>query len=161
MLNIRQFREHIVQPALDSINLYSQDAEELLVATCAIESLGGTYVKQIEGPALGIYQMEPRTYQDLWNTILLRDQKLRYNVLKRLERITIPAAESMITDLHYATVMARVFYLRIQDKLPDGKDIDALWSYYKSYWNTPKGATKKDPFIKAYSKFTGIKVSET
>ena len=66
MIDNKQLRECIIKPTLDSLQMYSQAAEELLVFTCACESLGGTYLKQVKGPALGIYQMEPATYQDIW-----------------------------------------------------------------------------------------------
>ena len=65
MLNIAQFRDLIVKSTLNDLLLYSEDAEELLVFTCAVESLGGTYLQQVKGPALGIYQMEPVTYNDI------------------------------------------------------------------------------------------------
>jgi len=48
MLNIAQFREFIIQPSLHDLILNSPDAEELLVFTCANESLGGTYIKQLK-----------------------------------------------------------------------------------------------------------------
>ena len=65
-----QLRELIITPALSKLQLYSKDAEELLIFTCAVESDGGTYLKQIKGPALGIYQMEPRTYNDIWQNYM-------------------------------------------------------------------------------------------
>jgi hypothetical protein len=61
MFNITQFRELLIRPVLDSLQMYSKDAEELLVFTCAAESNGGTYLHQVKGPALGIYQCEPST----------------------------------------------------------------------------------------------------
>ena len=70
MLNIKQLREFIIKPALYDLVMYSPEAEELLVFTCAVESKGCSYIKQIEGPALGIYQMEPATYNDLWQNYI-------------------------------------------------------------------------------------------
>ena len=62
MIDNKQLRELIIGPSLDALQMYSKEAEEILVFTCASESLGGTYLKQVKGPALGIYQMEPATY---------------------------------------------------------------------------------------------------
>lgn len=61
MINTNQLREYVIIPALSKLNAYSKDAEELLIFTCAVETNGGEYLKQIQGPALGIYQCEPTT----------------------------------------------------------------------------------------------------
>ena len=66
MFNITQFRENIVNPVLHDLQMYTKEMAELIVFTCAVESNGGTYVKQIKGPALGIYQVEPSTFTDIW-----------------------------------------------------------------------------------------------
>ena len=62
MLNVQQLKELIIKPALIDLIMFNDDAMELLVFTCAIESFGCTYLKQIKGPALGIYQMEEPAY---------------------------------------------------------------------------------------------------
>lgn len=154
MLDISQFRTLIIQPALDAIAKHSEDAEELLVATCAQESLGGTYLKQVGGgPAKGIYQMETRTHDDLWQTILVRDQSLAFKIMKGLNTATKPNADLMIRDMFYATQMARVFYMRIAHPLPKADDIDSIWEYYKQFWNTNAGAATKGDFVLNYNRF--------
>ena len=68
MIDHKQFRELIIRPSLMPLDLYSEDAEELLIGICAHESKGGTYLMQKDGgPAAGFFQMEPETYTDLWN----------------------------------------------------------------------------------------------
>ena len=157
MFDHKQFRSLIIQPALDALALYSEDAEELLVAVCAQESLGGTYLSQEGGPARGIYQMEGRTHDSLWNTVLCRDQSVAFKLKKVLMCAINPSADRMVWDLYYATMMARVFFLNISDPIPSGKDIEAIWTYYKTFWNTKNGAAKKTDFIINYNKFVGIK----
>jgi hypothetical protein len=153
MLDCSQFRSLIVEPVLSKLRLYSKNAEELLVFTCAAESLGGTYLQQVKGPAVGIYQMEPITYTDIWvNYIRARNQlatlmAIHYGCNK------IPEVERMIYDLHFATAMARIHYLRMPGNLPDAKDIDGIWDYYKKYYNTEKGKAKKEDSIKKYQDF--------
>jgi hypothetical protein len=153
MLDCSQFRSLIVEPVLSKLRLYSKNAEELLVFTCAAESLGGTYLQQVKGPAVGIYQMEPNTYTDIWvNYIRARNQlatlmAIHYGCNK------IPEVERMIYDLHFATAMARIHYLRMPGNLPDAKDVDGMWDYYKKYYNTEKGKAKKEDSIKKYQDF--------
>jgi hypothetical protein len=160
MFQIDQFRLAILQPSLDALALYSQDAEELLVAVCAQESLGGTYLTQVNGPARGIYQMEKRTHDSLWQTILVREQSVRFKIMKALMTAVNPNADRMVWDLQYATMMARVFFLNISEPIPSGNDIEALWIYYKTFWNTNLGAAKKSDFIINYNKFCGIKKND-
>ena len=69
-IDVDQLVKYIIKPALGSIvpdRIMSQDAVTLLTGTAAKESIVGKYVKQINGPALGIYQIEPNTHQDLWH----------------------------------------------------------------------------------------------
>ena len=64
MLNLGQF-DKVVTDILTKAKVYSDSAKVLLIGTCDIESNLGTYLYQINGPALGIYQMEPATHDDI------------------------------------------------------------------------------------------------
>ena len=44
-------------------------AETLLLGTAKAES-GLIYLKQLKGPALGLYQNEPKTHKDTWDNYL-------------------------------------------------------------------------------------------
>lgn len=153
MLNINQFRELIVKSTLNDLLMYSESAEELMVFTCAVESLGGTYIKQVNGPALGIYQMEPGTYNDIWQNYIKSNGSLMMKFLSNFHIAFMPPEETLIYDLRFATAMTRLFYDRIKAPLPAANDIDAIWSYYKLYYNTPLGAATKDSAIKKYHDF--------
>lgn len=155
MIDVGQFRDEVIKPSLNLINSYSLNAEELLIATMAHESLGGTYLKQIgmEHGALGVYQMEQRTYVDIWNNYLHKRMQLRTAIFNFCNLANFPQPEEMVTNLKYATMMARVFYLRIPEKLPLYNDIDGIWEYYKTYWNTRHGKAEKADFIANYENY--------
>jgi hypothetical protein len=153
MLNINQFRELIVKSSLNDLMMYSEDAEELMVFTCSTESLGGTYLAQVGGPALGIYQMEPLTYNDIWQNYINQDPKLNLKMIMSFRCNKMPPEEWLIYDLRFATAMTRLFYARIKEPLPSAKDIDAIWAYYKKYYNTIKGAAVKEDSIQHYHDF--------
>ncbi len=155
MLDINQFRESIVKSTLNDLLLYSPEAEELLVFTCATESIGGTYVRQLQGPALGIYQMEPETYTDIWANYLHNQNNLRMILITNFDVSRIPSPERMIYDMRFSTAIARIFYARFKEPLPKIDDVDNIWWYYKRYWNTEKGSAKKDISISHYNMFTG------
>lgn len=153
MLNINQFRDLIVKSSLNDLLLYSEDAEELMVFTCAVESRGGTYMCQVNGPALGIYQMEPVTYNDLWHNYIIPDNRLGLRLFNSFDVNMMPSEARLIYDLRFATAMTRIFYKRIKEELPNAKDENAIWEYYKKYYNTPSGAAEKEDSIKLYRDF--------
>jgi hypothetical protein len=153
MFKADQLRELIIKPTLLDLVMFSEPAMELLVFTCAVESNGGTYLKQTKGPALGIYQMEPETHNDIWQNYI----KFKNNILVILSAsfglVHIPSEDRLIYDLRYATVMARLHYERVAKKLPEASDVEGLWNYYKNFYNTSYGAADKDHAIEKYSKF--------
>lgn len=153
MLDCSQFRSFIVEPVLSLLRNYSKNAEELLVFTCAAESLGGTYLHQVKGNALGIYQMEPATYTDIWVNYIHSRSHLATLMAMHFGCNRIPQPERLIYDLHFATAMSRIHYLRVTENIPDPKDVEGLFDYYKKYYNTEKGKSKKDNAIKLYEKF--------
>lgn len=153
MLNINQFRELIVKSSLNDLLLYSKDAEELMIFTCAVESLGGTYIRQVKGPALGIYQMEPTTHNDIWQNYIYGSGPLTLRLFSNFDISRMPSESRMIYDLRYATAMARIHYVRVKDSLPPCHDVNAIWEYYKKYYNTVQGTAEKEESIKKYHDF--------
>ncbi len=153
MLDCSQFRSLIIEPVLSKLQVYSKDAEEVLVFTCAAESIGGTLLHQVKGSALGIYQMEPNTYTDIWINYIRGRNQLATLMALHFGCNKIPDVERLIYDLHFATAMARIHYLRVKPSIPDMKDVDAMWDYYKKYYNTEKGKAKKEDAIKKYQDF--------
>lgn len=153
MLNIKQFRELIIRPTLNDLLMSSLDAEELLVFTCANESLGGTYLHQINGPALGIFQIEPETYNDIWQNYILKNQPLLLRLNTNFNINRMPDASQLIYDLRFATAIARIFYARIPEALPSANDKIAMWNYYKTYYNTSDGSATKDAAFANYQNF--------
>lgn len=160
MIAIKHFRECIVRPALDQLKLYSVAAEELLVITCGQESVGGTYFMQNDargfprGPAMGIYQMEPATYLDLWQNFLAYHP----GWLDRLHAGELPHADvgRLVYDLKYATMIARLNYYRVKEALP--QDLEGQFRYYKKYWNTELGAATLPEIRRNYANFNGVSV---
>lgn len=156
MLNVNQFRELIVKSSLNDLLLYSKEAEELMVFTCAVESEGGTYLHQVNGPALGIYQMEPGTHNDIWQNYIYNNGSLTLRLFSNFDIGSMPSEARMIYDLRYATAMARLHYRRVKSPLPLSNNVDAIWDYYKQFYNTPKGKAEKEESIKKYNDFVRL-----
>lgn len=156
-MNASQLRAYVILPALKPLGLWSLAAENLLVGTVAHESAGGKYLHQVRGPALGIYQIEPLTHFDVWANYLKYQTGLRDKVLGMVPACHLRhdsatgmeyATDSMlITDLAYATVMARLIYRRRPEPLPAADDLPGLAAYWKAHYNTPLGAGTVEQFL--------------
>lgn len=134
MIEIKQLRD-LISTVLKDVGLYSEDAVELLVLTACTESLAGTYIYQVGGPARGIFQMEPKTEEDIWKNFLA----FRPSLAERVKQFTSGGIDDLSHNLEYQVVMARVHYLRVKEKLPSAYDVNAMAKYWKKYYNTNKG----------------------
>lgn len=148
-INVAQLRQYIVKPAITSIGLWSQAAENLLMGTCAQESELGTYLKQVNGPALGIFQIEPATHTDIWINYLRAHDDLRARVVE----INHYDETALIFNLKYAAAIARLIYYRVDKLLPDANDLPGLARYYKLYYNTLQGKATEQQFMDNYRRF--------
>src|SRR3990172_909619 len=149
MIDVGQFRSLVIRPALMTIQLHSESAENLLLGTALVES-GLRYLRQLGGGAArGIYQMEPATHDDHWQIFLIRTPELR----SRLESLMFSGLEpldQLACNLAYATAMTRVHYLRVQHPLPLASDLQGLAAYWKRWYNTPAGKGTEARFIEVY-----------
>jgi hypothetical protein len=143
----------LIRSTLSPLGLYSADAEELLMATCAQESHLGEYRHQIHGPALGIFQMEPEDHDDIWANFLAYHFDLA-TAIRQLSGALQPDASDLQTNDAYAIAMCRVHYMRAHGALPAASDLTGLWNYYKQHYNTPAGAATQAEFVHNY-KLTG------
>jgi len=129
------FHDFIIKPTLDQLNLDQPGASFLLLGTALVES-NLQRVRQVGGgPALGVFQMEPATHDDIWENWLPRRAELARDLL-RLSADWPPGATQMVANLQYATAMARCLYRRRPEPLPGPLDIPAMALYWKRYWNT-------------------------
>ena len=153
-----QLRHEIIRPVLKYLEPeipYSMAAENLLMGTCAQESLMGQFIVQLDnGPAKGIFQMEPATHTDIWNNYL------NYSSRDEIaDLITTLAGEAMSDDmlltgnLYYATAMARVHYYRVKFALPEADNVAQMANYWKLFYNTPEGKGTEVGFIRRYARY--------
>lgn len=160
-MNPTQLRELVVRPVLKYLEPeipYSEEAEDLLMMTAAHESNCGLYLKQIEGVALGIYQMEPATELDIVVNFLEHRDELNQKIVDLIADLTMgmsPLGSELIWNLAYATAMARVHYWRVPAALPSKDDQDYrrhLAVYAKEYYNTQLGKATISDYYNAYTR---------
>jgi len=154
MISPQHLKEHVIAPVLNSLGLYSDSAVNLLLLTAAVESDTGRYLRQVgSGPALGIYQMEPQTYQDIWNNYLRYRPGIEKKVSWYLADYFPHKEEQQLPgNLYLATAMCRVHYWRVEEPLPDADNALALATYWKKYYNTPAGKGTVGKALSAYRK---------
>lgn len=134
------FRSTIIKPVLTDLGFGGEAAEELLLGTVVHESMNFKYRKQMGGgPALGLYQMEPNTHDDIWINFLKYRAKLADDVSVFLSSPEADKHVELETNDKYATAMARVHYLRVSEPLPALGDLNAQADYWKKYYNTHLG----------------------
>lgn len=137
-----------IHEVLQPLKLWSLAAENLLLGTAAQESHMGQHLVQMGGgPAVSIYQIEPRTYE---NIVLNSDTYRRIGVkygIKLPENV-----DMLIYDINAATLAARLFYTMIKERLPDANDLIGLAKYWKKYYNTPYGKGAEEEFIENYGR---------
>ena len=151
MFDRDQFEE-VIAGVLNNLGLYSLSAVNLLLGTAAQESRFGTYLMQISGPALGVFQMEPATEEDIWWNYLRFRSELRGRVIQHT-LIGFPTPPALIWNLAYSIAMARITYYRAPDPLPLPDDIQGLASYWKKIYNTPQGRGRVEEFVRSYKKY--------
>lgn len=155
MISALHLRNYVIIPVLEHLGLNSLAAQNLLLGTAAVESEMGTYlVQRGGGPALGIWQCEPATHNDLWQRWVPSHGELG----KKLEDYLIPGLprdRQLVGNLYYGAAIARLIYYRHPMPLPDADDVHGLAHMWKVVWNTSAGKGTPEKFVKAFTRCVG------
>jgi hypothetical protein len=161
-MNPEQLLELIITPTHKYMggNYQSDPADLLSLCTAAIESDCGYYIKQVNGPALGVWQMEPVTHDGIWVSC----DALNNSVFNRKIYAICGYAsdDALVESPRYACAMARLKYAMDSNRLPEvtgdrKTDERAFYDYYKRVYNTELG---KSTFAKWQVKMEKHKVFE-
>jgi len=152
-MNPDHLLKYVITPVLNHIGLYSEAAAELVLGT-GIQESHLQYLKQIgAGPAVGIYQMEPATHNDIWKNYLAYKPVL----IKSVRSLELPqfahGACEMIGNLYYATAMCRIHYRRVSAPLPAAGDIVGQAHYWKTWYNTTQGKGTTTEYIHNWGRY--------
>ncbi len=156
MIDPDHLRLEIIRPVLkhlDPVIPFSYAAENLLMGTCAQESRMGQFLVQLgDGPAKGIFQMEPTTHDDIWENFLSYRES-HIGLIQDLCVVNNTIGSELTGNLYYACAMARVHYYRVPMALPLADNVEEIAHYWKLYYNTPEGKGTVAEFIHNYNKF--------
>jgi hypothetical protein len=137
---LREFARNLSIPALAS-----QDAINLVYRTGMHESMY-MYLKQVNGPALGFFQIEPATLRDLVDWLFYNNHKFEAEV-KYLcgERWLEEPEMEMQTNIKFMIIMCRLYYWRKPGKIPS--TIIGQAEYWKKHYNTHLGKGTVAAFV--------------
>lgn len=129
----------VVRPALQCAGIWSEAREQLVLGTGAVES-SYKYVQQIGGgPALGWFQCERLTHDDMWQNFI--EHRLELKTKLRLLCEGMERHGALVCFPQYAAAMCGVHYLRNRYALPSAGDAQAMAEYHKRHYNTALGKT--------------------
>lgn len=158
MINPNDLLEYVIKPSLDllkpfDLRIASTAAEHQILGTAAVESKMGYHLQQVSGPAMGIYQIEMPTHNDV----------LRYAMKKPvlahiIDRVKSPFARNCDTlnlrcNLIYSTIICRLKYWMQPEPLPAHDDIEGMAAYWKKHYNSQLGKGTVHGFIDAYGNY--------
>lgn len=154
-INSKDLLELVCVPACRKLNMLSLNALGLMMGTGAIESaLGGALIQRtsqgnvVAGGGLGWPQMQESAHDDCWKNVINPNDSL----MKAFTTINRAWAHArvLVYDLQYAAMMCRVQYSRFSEALPLFTDAEAVYNYYKKYWNTGSGASTLEKWMAVY-----------
>lgn len=153
-MNIKRFRYLVIEPTLLHLTRYnkrmlSTDALNLMCGTVLLEGAKGNHVayhKQIKGPALSPFQVEPDTMFDNYQNFISARHDL--NDLVDELRISDSREEDLMCNPFFACAMARIKYWRSPKAIP--AEASGKAAYYKSIYNSHKGAADIEKAIDVF-----------
>lgn len=147
-LNVRQLLERVVRPALRAMPSLPMGAhvEQILLMIAAHESDGFHFLYQRpDGPAIGLWQMEPFTFEDL-----------RDRVAPKVPGVhafcggMVPTKWELAGNLFLACAYARLKLYASPGALPGRDEKWAQARYAKQFYNSPKGKATVEKYVRAY-----------
>ena len=127
----------IIRIVLIPNDLWSQDAEDLLIGTAIQESDRLKRVTQYgNGPAKSYFQIEPDTLDDLYDNYLAYHED-KWLILGKYWLPSLGREENLMCNLPYAIMAARLQYYRVSEAIPS--TLEGQSEYWKKYWNTRLG----------------------
>ena len=140
--------KRIIKETLDHMNLYSEDALEMIYKTGKAESGYRTLQQYGGGPALGFFQMEPATYRDIWENYVMYREKYR-NKLYSLGFDDSKMDYCLMSNIGIQVAMCRLHYRRVPSALPKAGDLEGQAKYWKKYYNSHLGKGTIEHFMEA------------
>lgn len=149
------FKARVIRPTLALLGLGDGPAAENLLLGTALTESALTYLAQLGGPALGLYQIELPTHYDLFESFLKFRPMLAAKIYP-LRMSSLDTPFQLVANLAYATAIARLIYYRARDSLPDAADALGMALYHKAHFNTAAGASDPSRTVAAFARAIAV-----
>jgi hypothetical protein len=154
-LDARQLLMHVIRPALRQLGTpyATPAAEQLVLGTAATESSLRWIYQRPDGPAVGLWQMEPSTFRWLRDGFLDGDSRGRAELRSGVRQLSMgspPEPHELAGNLFLGAAFCRLRYLADPHVLPPAFDVVALAGTWKRVYNTHLGAGTPSNFIEAW-----------
>jgi len=133
----------LVKRVLKDLNLYSEEAVNLVMRTGMAES-GFRNLEQVNGRAIGFFQVEPLTAFDIWENFVMARPKYR-DVLLRYGFDESDIIFIVTSNIALQIALCRLHYRRVKDPIPLSLQDQAV--YWKTWYNTRMGKGTIKHFI--------------
>ena len=156
---LKRYINNVLQQELKA-KYSTNSATYQLLMTAAAESNCGEFLYQINGPARGLFQIEPNTEKLTWKWCLENDEYL-LNALIRVIDGNLFGGTDLSGNIKYQIILARANYYAWPHPLPKidypitDDNIRDMAVYWKKYWNTVEGAGRVEEAIDKYMRFVG------
>jgi hypothetical protein len=149
-LRVSQVLARVVRPALAAMPSIPNGVhvEQILLMIAAHESGGFVDLYQRpNGPAVGLWQMEPVTFDDLLSRVAPRvPGSLAFATSAR------PSVDECAWNLRLAAAFARLKLYASPGALPDRDETWEQARYAKRYYNSALGKAKVEDYVDAYER---------
>ena len=140
--------EDISVRTLEKMEMYSDDAVSMVMRTGFAET-GFRHLKQMgDGPAVGFFQSEPNTINDIWVNYALYRPKVR-DCLFTLGYDENEVEYRVMSNIALQAVFCRLKYKRDRYALPKANDLEGQAKYWKRVYNTHLGKGTIEHFMEA------------
>ena len=151
-LDPKQLRP-MVETVLSYLGEKDQKWIDLLLITGQVESDLGRLVKQVKGPAVGLFQIEPFTEGEVWKHYISRNKDLK----EKITKLRFPAKlgrHEMEYNTAYSIALTYCIY-KWRKVNPKDMTLAEMATTHKVKYNTMKG---KSSVSKTIQKLAGTKV---
>jgi hypothetical protein len=136
----------IIDWTLKYLDMYSEDASELVYRTGMAESSYNHLSQMNDGPAIGFWQCEPKTMLDIMDNYV----SYRKNIEAKIYNLGYNKEEpkmSLLSNLALQVAFCRLKYRRDKHPIPKKENIEEQAKYWKRIYNTHLGKGTIEHFI--------------
>jgi hypothetical protein len=147
MINKYQIKQ-LIKDTLLELDMFSEDAVNLLLGTMAQESDFGTYIKELKGgDGLSFFRMTPEIHDDLVKNFISKKESLAKKI-KTACGVSRLDSSFLLYNIKYSICMMRIFYKRVDEPIPT--NIEGYSKFWKAHYNKRDGKGTQSQFIYNY-----------